>query len=474
VAERSRQIAEGAAQAAPTAPHATPRAGKGCVNGPERFWSHWRVRVVLGVTLVLSGVAHCYAVPIQLPSADLQVNDDKEPASIPIDLFDDPGQDTETVESPAPAPTGAQPGAQDTPKTNDPLAMLPKADAGAPRDGGPRDAAGDAPTEAGRDGAPTDAASFEGGAQPLAGDAGDGGGAVAADPQALLQASRAVQAKDPYVTLVLNGEEIRNHPLGSKVAPLLHSINDWQSFMGGTEQFFDPVRDTDWLSISGPSLRDSRLDAITLHYSTTDANMDKAVAAMAHNYDKGGPFDAGVAALPAWLAKADGNERVILRPQSHLVVIVPPADAPGVAQSLAGQAPLPKSISKLAGIAVMLKLREPHHAMPGILPAELNLVQAWIKPHHDDGGLDVEIEGTCKDAASAESAAQQVKDTITRNAPMVNLVTDDLLDGAEVRTEGSHVRVHLTASRRQAESTLKALQVIVPSLQPQPAPAASH
>ncbi|HEY8091179.1 MAG TPA: hypothetical protein VIF09_25120, partial [Polyangiaceae bacterium] len=56
-------LGDGAAQGAPTAPHATPRSAGGKATGPERFWRNWPVRLTLAASLVVSGVAHCAVFP---------------------------------------------------------------------------------------------------------------------------------------------------------------------------------------------------------------------------------------------------------------------------------------------------------------------------------------------------------------------------------------------------------------------------
>src|SRR5262249_48167531 len=145
------------------------------------------------------------------------------------------------------------------------------ADAGVARDA----------ADASRDGAP------EG--PPDAGEALGDGGAGPADPQALLASSGAVQADVIFVTVVINAIEIRKNPAAGQLGALLWSIPEWYEFMHGTEELIDPVRDADWILISGPSLRDSGADAITLHYSTSDATVDRAVQIVSRQSPNGGP-----------------------------------------------------------------------------------------------------------------------------------------------------------------------------------------
>ena len=102
MADPRRPLGEGAAQEAPTAPHATPRRGEGKRTGPERFWARWPVRIALGLSLVVSGAAHCAVMPFDMPSR-LELHDFEGEAEIPVDVFDQ--QESPTPQSTPLAPT---------------------------------------------------------------------------------------------------------------------------------------------------------------------------------------------------------------------------------------------------------------------------------------------------------------------------------------------------------------------------------
>jgi hypothetical protein len=458
-----RALGSGAAQAAPTAPHATPRTGRGKRSGPERFWDARRARIALWLSLGASGVAHFAAMPFELPKS-IDVNDYEGEAAIPIDILEQGGDVPQAVEPP-PAPQ--EPKAED-PKEKEGLAQPPRPDAGAPRDAGapdaPADAPGDAPAEAGPDGA-----------IPLAASEGDAGeaGAGAGDPQALIASAGAIQADVIYVTVVINAIEIRKNPAAAQLGELLRSIPDWDDFMHGTEGLIDPVRDTDWIMISGPSLRDSKSDAVTLHYATSDANVDKAVAIVSSHYPgKGGPYDAGVPGVRSWLAHADFAERVIERPRSRVLVIVPPQRATAVARQLVRARNMPENI--MPGVATYLRLVDPHHAMPATIPEEIVELRLKVLPR-EDGGADIDGVGDCKDDEAASRAAVAVRRTIReRNDGFVSFGTGGLLDHVDVTPEGSKVHLHLTASRAQIAKTLTAVQVLLGyGSAPPPAPSST-
>ncbi len=457
-------LGEGAAQAAPTAPHATPRGGEGAAgnragrstarNGPERFWSKGPVRVAFAVGLGLSVLAHSPLVPLGLPSG-FEMEDVEGEAAIPIDVL---GPDTPAPALEEPAPAAAPPSPQGDDKSNAAAAALAKAhpDAGSARDAG----------EGERDGAAiADGAAFDGagplrdaamialgasdaaiGAEATEMDASPGG----ADPHALAGAVAAIQPKVVNVVLVINAEVIRKNPVGATMGYLLRGIPQWDDFMRGTT--IDPVRDVDWFMVSGPSLVNSERDVVLIHYSAPDAVIERAVSVISHKYDRGGPFDAGVPGVKAVLAHADRAERVILRPQPHVLAVAPPADAAKVARQLAGsrvKAPV------LPGEAVYLRLLTPHRPFPE-LPDSISELRLRVSPAADDGA-DVYLEGDTSDPGAAAQAADVVARIVRRhNDVFTSLLTHGLLDQVTVTSEGNLVKLHLRATRDQIE-TLVAL-----------------
>jgi len=447
MAEPRKPLGEGAAQEAPTAPHATPRARHGKRTGPERFWARWPVRIALGASLVISGLAHCAVVPIEMPHG-FEVNDTEGEAAIPVDVLEQ--EDTPPPPPPPPPPPETRSQDDDKEAKAAALAALHARDAGVPKDAGadatpdaladgPADALPDGPPDAAGDGSADGAAGLDG-AIAMA-DAGSG----PKDPQAILGAAGDIQADVVLVMVVVNAEVIRTNAVGAKMGYLLRGIPQWDEFMSGTE--LDPVRDTDWVMISGPSLVNTTRDVILIHYSAPDAAVDKAVDVVSKKYDRGGRFDAGVPGVRASLAHADRAERVILRPQSRVLAVVPTNVASKVARQLVA-AKVPTHIRP--GEALYLRVVNPHHPMPDI-PESITEARLRVVPRPDQGA-DVYIDGDTKDAASALQAAEDVKGLIARqNQWYISLATHGLLDHVEVSTEGSVVHVHLVASRDQIE-----------------------
>jgi hypothetical protein len=464
-------LGAGAAEGAPTAPHATPRTEPGARTGPERFWARGRARIALAVSAALSLLLHVSFVPLGVP-AGFVVNDVEGDPAIPIDIL--------TGEPPAAA--AAPPPPSEAPET--PPAPAEPAPPSSARveparadDAGPHDGASDAPVDGradtgtdahpdavadafseGSSGADIDgasggvgAASTRDGGPDARGDldaaSADAGSGEGRDPESIV-AAETVRADVVLVALHVNAEVIRAHPVGAQMGYLLKAIPQWDDFLSGTE--IDPVHDIDWVLISGPSLKNTTNDSVLIHYSASDLVIDKAVAAFSRRYDHGGAFDAGVRGLKAALAHADRGERVIFRPQPHLLAVVPPRAAIRYAHALMSarvvEHPHPKE-------AVYLSVSDPHHPFPD-LPDSITQARLRVFPA-PEAGAEVFLEGDTKSAEAALEAAADVRRLIRRtNTVLLSIVSHGLLDHVEVTTDGPTVHVRLTATRDQLEAAL--------------------
>ena len=226
--------------------------------------------------------------------------------------------------------------------------------------------------------------------------------------------------------VVINAEVIRSHPVAAEMGSLLRGIEQWNDFMKGTS--FDPVRDVDWVMISGPSLVNTSRDVILVRYSASDAAVDRAVEIVSHKHEHGGAFDAGVPGVRASRAFADRAERVILRPQSKVLALVPPDVAEKVARRLAP--PTQVAAHVRPGEAAYVRVVDPHHPFPEI-PAALSEARMRIVPRPDQGA-DLFIDGDTKDAAAAAQAADDVRELIQRYKLLAMLLAGSLLDHVEV------------------------------------------
>jgi hypothetical protein len=429
-----RALAEGSALAAPTAPHATLRAGTLARSGPERFWSRRPVRIASAVALAVSAGLHALLFPLELHP--LEITEVEGEASIAIDVLS-------AVDVPPSDPTVRSEGSPAQPPAVDDGEQARRHDAGVGGRTGVRDAAA---TSA------ADAVSLEASDAAIARfDAGP-----APDAEALISA---LQTDRVLVMLVINAEVIRKNPVGATLGYLLRALPQWDQFMAGTT--LDPVRDIDWIVISGPSLVNTERDVVLVHYSAPDTTMDRAVAAIGRRYTGGGFIDAGVRGVKATLAHADRAERVILRPQSRVLAVVPPSAASKVARQLVGArvtAPIRE------GDAVYLRFVSPHRAIAD-LPDSIHELRLRVVPRADEGA-DVYVDGDTDDAAAAAAAAAQVARFVRRhNDTLTSLVTHGLLDHVETSSEGSSLKVHLTVTRDQI-ATLVALVGDVLGVQP--------
>lgn len=423
-----RALGDGAAQGAPTAPHATPRKEGGARTGPERFWSRWPVRLAFGASLVVSGLAHCSVVPLEVPRG-FEVQDVDGEAAIPVDIL--------APDDPPPPPPESIPAAPDpTPPPT------PTAGAGVGallRDGGAdavADAATDAPTDARTDGPGLDGAiaSAEAGAP-----------SGPRDPMAIVGAAGDIQVDKVLVLVVVNAEIIRKSPVGANLGSLLRGIPQWEQFMHGTD--IDPVADVDWLMVSGPSLVNTSRDVVLIRYGAPDAKVARAMDVVAGHYAQGGEVDAGAPVLKAVRSFADGAERVVLQPRSHVLAVVPSSAASRVARQLAG-ASVPAHIRP--GEAAYIRVVDPHHPMPELPPSLLEL-RLRVVPRPADDGAEVYVEGDTKTPEEAAQAAVSIRAIIDdRNAnPLVSVLTGGLLDHVEVASDGKLVKAHVSVSRSQ-------------------------
>ncbi|HWL84613.1 MAG TPA: hypothetical protein VNO21_02355, partial [Polyangiaceae bacterium] len=234
------------------------------------------MRTALALAFAASVAFHYAVGPWSLlPENKLEFVDTEGELSIPVDIIED-----QPPEPPAPPPEPPSPAQTEAP------AMAPKPKSPPGEDASVRDAGPDAGDDAG-DGSAEDAgplahrdaaadaetalAMADAGASGLAdaavADRGDAGSPAnkTHDPAALVAAASDVQAGPPLVRLFVNMEEIRKNPVGAQIGPLLSAIPQWDEFMSGTQ--VDPVRDTDWVYITGPSLLHTERDVILVHYS---------------------------------------------------------------------------------------------------------------------------------------------------------------------------------------------------------------
>jgi hypothetical protein len=471
----------GAAEAAPTAPHATAPTTRD-TSGPARFWDLRRVRVALGLTLASSLAVHAVFTPWRLlpDRSGIELKDPEGELTIPVDLL---GEDQPP---PAPAPPEPSPPAA-TADPNGASAAKPDASAPKPKDAGPPDAQADAEplaTDAGAsradagtpigDAGEGDGASPEGGLVATADAGGPAGASGPRDPGSMIGMAGLITAGQVNVTLLVNVAVIRTNPVGARMGPLLGGIPQWSSFLKGTQSTFDPIRDTDWILIYGPSLIHTDRDAFIIRYSTSDGVVENAADLVSKMYDKGGPVSSGVPGVKAWLFHADNAERVALRAQPHVLVIVPPDKKTDFAKVMS-KAPISPKVR--AGEAMRLTVKEPWRqiSIPGLrFEKSLKEIRLWVVPRASDDGADVFAEGDCTDEAAAADSADALTELIKRqNTMLVRAATRGLLNNARVVPEGTHVKLHLSVSHEQLEALLQGVAAFM-GVQVPPAAGGPH
>lgn len=448
--------------------------GRGERSGPERFWGGRRVRIALQVALVASVIFHAWVTPLSLFSKppDVELKDVDDELSIPVDLL---GEEAPPA-PPAPPEQREAPPAEKDP--NGVLAAKPDAappppkkikDAGSPdvealgEDAGAALATVDGGALEGDAGDPTgtgDAGTAEDGGLVAQADSGASPGASGPrDPGSMIGMSGIVTAGQVNVTLLVNVGVIRQNPVGARLGPVLTAIPQWNDFLKGSQATVDPIRDTDWILIYGPSLIHTDRDAVIVRYSAPDAVVDQAVDDIAKRYDRGGVFDAGVPGVKASLGHADNAERVFLRVQPHVLVIVPKDKAREFALVLK-RAPISPKVRP--GEAMRLTVKDPWKqiSIRGLkFSRSLEEIRIWIVPRAD-GGAEIYAEGDTTDEAAAAQIADDLTDVIKQYNRMaflgltVSMMTRGLLNGAQVLPEGSKVKLHVSASQTQLEAVL--------------------
>jgi len=450
----------GAAQIAPTAPHATPPSGTD-KSGPARFWATRALRIAACLALGVSLVVHGLVVPWHLlpDRTGIEFKDVDGELTIPIDLLSEaPTQ---------PPPSSAE--ERQAPVSSDPNALMHKLDASAPKakpknelDASAPDAShvprdGGGPSDAGHGDAALDASGLVASGDAGGTDAGGVGGVSGPrDPGSMIGLSGLVTAGQVNVTLLVNLAVIRTNPVGARIGPVLFAIPQWRDFMQGSQSTIDPIRDTDWILIYGPSLIHTDRDAVLVHYSAPDALVDSAVDAIAQRYENGGTFDAGVAGVRASLGHADNAERVFMRVQPHVLVVVPKDKANEFARVLK-RAPVAPKVRP--GEAMRLTVKDPSKqiAIPGLkFSQSLSELRLWIVPRASDGGAEVLVEGDCTSEEAAVDTADAMTDLIRRqnSSWFVQVATSHLLDGARVLPDGKLVKLQISARQDQLESIL--------------------
>ncbi len=123
------------------------------------------------------------------------------------------------------------------------------------------------------------------------------------------------------VQIVLVGAQLRAHPIGAKMGPLLADNPQWQEFFQGSG--IDPVRDIDVMMLTGPMMRLSGQVVAVMKFSTDMNKVDQAVGSVIEKSKPHGRWFKDQA-VRSGLGMGDGAERIFaLVPEKKLLVVFP-------------------------------------------------------------------------------------------------------------------------------------------------------
>lgn len=365
-----------------------------------------------------------------MQTGDVHWKDVDAPTVIPIDLDFDEG----------PVMDEPPPGATD-PSTAPTAGPGPKAfDAGPETAAPPGDAGPDAP-----DAPMPDAGS----------DAGDAGGPPRVkDPNALAGGLNALKPpnKEVHVSVLVRMDHLRTHPIGKQLGTRLVRIEQWKPFFDGTG--LDPVRDFDALFAFGPRFHEtSRVSAIIAH-NKPDVAMTLVLQGVSKRF-KGSEW-IGDDDVPAFRAKIDGADRVVVQLPGGLIITPPDGEKQSIdlARQLVkkkrkvGDA-LPKGDPDLI---VSSFLTKPSNVLTAI-PDDLRDVHVTIRSRKDGGGV-LDMDAKAKDAKTASDDAATIKKLIEGYVPkgFIGMIARKYVEGYTVTADGDVLRVHHELDGERVES----------------------
>ena len=263
------------------------------------------------------------------------------------------------------------------------------------------------------------------------------------DPVGLAGDARKIVPENPNVSLLIYQERVRQHPLGSRFAPTLTKLKNWQRFLNGTG--LDPVQDVDRMMLAGPQLRDSSRVVAVLRYSAPQARVRAAIDVLVK---RSGPRGQWVQArVPVAKAYVDGADRyfVLIAPQ---ILVIVPTDGLEAALKLPPTIKFPSARNE----AVVLFLKHPANAFREF-PVKLPDTVEWMRfsmTLDPNGGADARLDAKDKDAATAAENAPKITEAVDKALVIDLLFTRQrLLDPVTFRAEGDHIRAetHITEAQ---------------------------
>jgi len=225
---------------------------------------------------------------------------------------------------------------------------------------------------------------------------------------------------------------VRAHPLGRRIEPFLRAWPGWGKTLASITP--RPLDDLEWIDVVGPP--DPARERMLLRTVAPDEAIDARLR-----------------------ARADGSLRAVTRPLPHVVAAVPADAAQATEAALQGGRLVEPGASD--DEALVVEMPEPHR-VTSLVPAEVRLavLRAFARP---GGAGEALVELTCDDEATAARLADVLRERADRvNGVVVRLLTQDLLGGLKIASEGRVVRLGLPATREQLESLATLAQGLLP------------
>ena len=223
------------------------------------------------------------------------------------------------------------------------------------------------------------------------------------DPAATAGAPAEFAGKNPNVSILIAGDRIRKHELGTWFGRILVTIPQWQGFFKDTP--IDPIRDLDHVIIAGPQLRDSRKVVAIMDFNVSEKKIHDSIDVIVKRSNPPGKWLEGTP-VPAAQAKADNGDRIFaLPPGKHMLVVIP-ADAKAELAKVRGIKPFNKS----SAAGIVISLVTPHRAFKGLpiaIPDTLKWMRISVIPT-EDGGANVMLEALDGNAALAKEHAEKL------------------------------------------------------------------
>jgi hypothetical protein len=260
-----------------------------------------------------------------------------------------------------------------------------------------------------------------------------------------LTAARSGESK---LAVLVNVEAFRASTTGRQLGPVVAALTQKEDFAHIDELGIA------WLLFTGPSMMKSDHGTLLAFCAASDAKIDKWLDARRSD-PHSAPVDAGPG-VHAVVGRADSAARVFMRPQSHVLAMVPP-ELSNEAATVLRTARVPAHADP--GEAFRFRARNPHRVMSE-LPASVTEVRFWIAPRKDQGA-DFFFEA---DTSGAPIVAQQLHDFLDREVDVsTRNLTLGVFDHPDITANGDVAQVHIRATEAQLAAIL---QVILADFRP--------